>query len=183
MLKRVLLLGWGSRRRAVINPTGEASREYAQPWRFLGFAAVAGILIYTMWWTDPEQTYRRGHEHFNAREWTDAAALFDRAYEGRHAPARKAEALFWAARSLDIGDEKQQASARYEILRSDYPENYWYAESTFRLIEIRLRENRWDDAASLYAELLEKVPDSRWTLEAGSLLGKVAEEPGSAHDD
>jgi len=170
----LLLLGWGSRRRAVINPGREAGDDHARPGRFLGFTALVGVLTYALWWSGPESIYQRGHEEFNQQNWLDAAASFDKVYGKRHNPPGRAEALFWAARSLDVGGEKQQARVRYELLRSDYPENYWYAESMFRLIEIQHQANRADDAAVLYEELAEVAPDNRWTEEAARLLGREA---------
>jgi hypothetical protein len=170
----ILLLGWGSWRWALINPRKEVADVYARPLRFLGFTAVVGTLTYALWWSGPDRAYKRAHEEFNQQDLLGAAALFVRAYEGRHNHGSKAEALFWAARSLDLGGEKQSARARYETLRSEYPENYWYAESMFRLIEIQYHGNRADDAASLYVELAETLPDNSWTLEAARLLGQRA---------
>jgi len=154
------------RRRFVDMPEPAAKRGW-----FLGVFAAASLAILAFWWTDPEYAYQRGHSHGSRGDWTGASAYFDRAFAGRKTPASKSEALFWAARSLDLGGNKPEAAKRYMQLRVDYPESYWYPESVFRLIEINLLHNDTETAESLYAELAEAVPDNPWTQKAGKLLG------------
>lgn len=102
-----------------------------------------------------------------------AAVNFDRAFAGRRSPARKSVALFWAARSLDIAEEKSETAIRYERLRSDFPESYWYPESVFRLIEINLLRNDSETAEALYMDLVETVPDNLCTRKAGKIIDEI----------
>jgi TolA-binding protein len=158
---------WRSLRRPIVNmPEPSVQRGW-----FLGVFAAASLAILAFWWTDPEYAYQRGHSYGGRGDWTGASAFFDRAFAGRRTPARESEALFWAARSLDLGGKKPEAAKRYTKLRADYPESYWYPESVFRLIEINLLRNDPETAESLYTELVETVPDNPWTQKAGILLG------------
>lgn len=170
LLGLVLLVAgllWRSLRRPIVNmPEPSVKRGW-----FLGVFAAASLAILAFWWTDPEYAYQRGHTYGSRGNWTGASAFFDRAFAGRKTPARKSEALFWAARSLDLGGNKPEAAKRYMQLRADYPESYWYPESVFRLIEINFLHNDTETAESLYTELVEAVPDNPWTQKAGVLLG------------
>jgi hypothetical protein len=166
----LLMLAWGVRRPL---PSASVHEKPAPQWRaarHLVFYTTASLALAALWWTDPEAIYMRGHEQFRESEWFEAAALFDRAFEGRRVTAAKAEALFWAARSLDLGGDKSEAAARYERLRERYPQNYWYPESVFRLIEIRLQAGDTDTARALYDELESAVPNNSWTDQARGLL-------------
>ena len=172
-LSGVLLLVWGLRRRAPFHPSPESNDPPAGRRRFFGFVLVLSVVILVAWWSDPEHAYQRGHQHFNESDWSGAAALFDQAFAGRRSPARISEALFWAARTLDLGGMKDDAAARYEKLRANYPQSYWYPESVFRLIEIRHLNGENDRAKKLQAELVEAVPDNRWTREAQKFFGEA----------
>jgi hypothetical protein len=168
----LLLLAWGVRRPLPAPRAPEKPGPQWRPERHLVFYATASVALLAFWLTDPEVIYKRGHEQFSTSEWSGAATLFDRAFDGRRVPAAKAEALFWAARSLDLGGSKTEAAARYERLRARYPQNYWYPESVFRLIEIRLQAGETDAAKALYAELEGAVPDNSWTEQARLVLSR-----------
>ena len=72
------------------------------------------------------------------------------------------------------------------LLSADYPQSYWYPESVYRLIEIRVQrgelesstnileipliESGQDSIEALHAELIENVPDNSWTQQATALL-------------
>ncbi|MDH3903455.1 MAG: tetratricopeptide repeat protein, partial [Xanthomonadales bacterium] len=173
LLMLVAGLLWRPLRRPIVNmPEPSIQRGW-----FLGVFAAASIAILAFWWTDPEYAYQRGHSYGGQGDWTDASAFFDRAFAGRRTPARKSEALFWAARSLDLGGKKPEAAKRYMQLRANYPESYWYPESVFRLVEINLLHNDPETAESLYTELVETVPDNPWTQKAGILLGVTETTP------
>jgi hypothetical protein len=167
----LLMLTSGLFRRSLLNPDADTSEPLVNRVWLLGTFSVAALGILIFWWTDPEHAYLRGHQQGNGGDWVGASALFDRAFAGRKNPSGQSEALFWAARGLDIGGEKLEAAKRYEKLRVEYPESYWYPESVFRLIEFHHQNGELDTAKELYAELVELVPDNRWTSDAEKLLG------------
>ncbi len=86
------------------------------------------------WWNNPERIYKQGHELLKAERYLSASRAFDHAYSGRHVPGQKAEALFWAGRSLEYLDDHDDALERYRELARLYPDNYWAAESLYRIV-------------------------------------------------
>ena len=74
------------------------------------------------------------HEQLSEERYVSAARAFDRAYSARKVPGKKAEALFWAGRSLELEGEQAAALERYRELASLYPDNFWAAESLYRIV-------------------------------------------------
>jgi hypothetical protein len=171
-LSGVGLLVWGLWRGSPPQPLLTQPVFLARRRRFFGFSAAIAVVLLVFWWSDPEIAYARGHKLFKQQEWAAAAARFDRAFAGRETIGRQSEALFWAARSLDIGGKKHEAGLRYAKLRLEYAESYWYPEAVFRLVEINLQSGDSDAAETLFTELLEHVPDYPWTHKAAKLLGE-----------
>jgi TolA-binding protein len=132
-------------------------------------AAFTGVML-VFWLKDPEKIYFRGHDYYGGQQWLKAAQLFDKSIPGRASSARKAEALFWAARSYDLGDQTQQAQPRYEQLIANYPDSYWAPESMFRMIKIHLDEGKTDTAVKLYQRQQQLYPGHRWTVESAGLM-------------
>jgi hypothetical protein len=168
----LLMLASGLVWRSPLRPNVNMPEPSVRRGWFLGVFSAASLTILAFWWTDPEYAYQRGHRHGSQGDWTGASALFDRAFAGRKTPSGRSEALFWAARGLDLGGEKPEAAVRYAKLRAEHPESYWYPESVFRLIEIHLLRDDSETAESLYIELVEAVPDNPWTRKAEELLDK-----------
>jgi hypothetical protein len=120
------------------------------------------------WWTNPERTYKHGHAYLSEDQFDLASQAFDRAYEGRHVPGKKAEALFWAARASEFMGDNKAALERYTSLASLYPDNFWAAESLYRIVMLQslLQDN--DAAAKAYRQLQKDFPDNRWARKATS---------------
>ena len=127
-----------------------------------------------MWWTGPERVYQRGHLYFTQEEKSAAAGMFDQAYKGRHGPAKRAEALFWAARSWQLAGELAEAAERYSKLMADYQESYWYSESAFRIIEIHHHQGDREAAEEMYRRFADTSPNNKWMQEAARLLAPVS---------
>lgn len=86
--------------------------------------------------SSPERSYHQGHVHVNQQEWLEAAENFVLAIDERSKGAQQAEAIFWAARSYQIGKKSGSAKPYYQRILEDYPANYWAPESAYRLIEM-----------------------------------------------
>lgn len=171
------ILAFGLARTGPWNRISGTGEQHRSPRPLVVFAAVCSLTLSISWWTDPEHVYFRGHRYFANEDWLTAARFFDDAQPARKNPANRAEALFWAARSYQLGAKKDDALRRYSELRDTYPESFWYAESVFRLIE--LYRERGDDkqVTQLNSELQQRLPNSRWAGEARTLLGEVATGP------
>jgi len=166
----IAMLAWGLMWKTAVPAALQESPGGVHRGWLLALLGVAVLVVLAAWWTDPERAYQAGHRDLRASRWVEAAHLFDKSSRGRHNPAGEAEALFWAARSLDQGGSQQEALKRYDRLRREFPESYWYPESVYRMIEIHLASGETGQAESLYLELKGAVPDSLWTVRAGSLL-------------
>ena len=118
------------------------------------------------WWNNPERIYRQGHALLSETRYVSASHAFDRAYNGRHVPGQKAEALFWAARSLEYGDRDAEALVRYRELARLYPDNYWAAESLYRIVLLERKAHNNRGAESAYHQLLQDFPGNIWTERA-----------------
>ena len=118
------------------------------------------------WSNNPERIYRQGHALLSEERYVSASHAFDRAYNDRHVPGQKAEALFWAGRSLEFGEEDAQAIARYRELASLYPDNYWAAESLYRIVLLERKAHNDRGAESAYVQLLRDFPENTWTKRA-----------------
>ena len=129
------------------------------------------ILCAIIWWTNPERGYQAGNVLFAKGAYLTAAPLFERAAEERRLETAKAEALFWAARSYEMGSEPLRATINYERLRSTYPQYYYYPESAYRLIVLHLAANRPDLAMPQLNELQKYAPGNAWTEKAAKIIG------------
>ena len=118
------------------------------------------------WWNNPERVYKHGHERLSDERYESAAQAFDRAYSGRKVPGKKAEALFWAGRSLEFMDDYSGALERYRELASLYPDNYWAAESLYRIVSLARQRGDERAAGNAYNQLLQYFPENTWTLKA-----------------
>ena len=98
-----------------------------------------------------------------------AARAFDRAYSARKVPGKKAEALFWAGRSLEYADDHYGAIARYRELVGLYPDNYWVAESLYRIVLVARQADAGESAGDAYRQLLQDFPENSWTQKAMEL--------------
>lgn len=173
----IALLVWGLWPRCPLNLRHTAVAMSVRPRHFSYFLVVSSFAILTGWWMNPERVYQRAHLHFTQEEKSAAAPMFEQAYKGRHGPAKRAEALFWAARSWQLAGELPKATERYSQLTIDYRENYWYPESVFRLIEIYYHQGNRKAAEKMYTEFVATIPDNKWTREAASLLAPVSIPP------
>ena len=123
------------------------------------------------WWNNSERMYKQGHELLDEEQYVSASRAFDRAYSARHVPGKKAEALFWASRSLEFENEHKEALERYRELASLYPDNYWAAESLYRIVLLEKQLHNESLAEKAYQQLLQDFPGNNWTRKAGKLFG------------
>ena len=118
------------------------------------------------WWFNPERTYKYGHELLSEEQYASASRAFDRAYDSRHVPGKKAEALFWAGRSLEFMSDHGAALDRYTALAREYPDNYWTAESLYRIVMLQTQAGNAASADMAYAQLTRDFPENNWTNKA-----------------
>jgi len=123
------------------------------------------------WWNNPERVYKHGHERLSDDRYESAADAFDRAYSARKVPGKKAEALFWAGRSLEFMDDHTGALERYRELASLYPDNYWAAESLYRIVLLARKTGDKRAARDAYRQLLQYFPENTWTQKAVKTSG------------
>jgi len=114
------------------------------------------------WWNNPERVYKQGHALLKADRYEQASRAFDHAYSGRHVPGKKAEALFWSARSLEYENEEAGALERYHQLARLYPDNYWAAESLYRIVILERKAHNAAAAREAYKQLLRDFPENSW---------------------
>jgi len=96
----------------------------------------------------------------------DGQAAQDRTYR-----ASNAEALYWAARSYDMGADHKRAINLYEAFGKIYPETYSYPESAYRLIVLYQGRHQHEDVRRVLAELKKSAPGNKWTEKAEAFLG------------
>ncbi|MDH3222022.1 MAG: tetratricopeptide repeat protein, partial [Gammaproteobacteria bacterium] len=118
------------------------------------------------WWNNPERVYKRGHELRSDQQYLSASRAFDRAYSARQVPGHKAEALFWAGRSLEFADDHAGALDRYRELASLYPDSYWVPESLYRIVLLERQVQNQRAAEDVYKRLLQDFPENNWTRKA-----------------
>ncbi|HDN69128.1 MAG TPA: tetratricopeptide repeat protein [Gammaproteobacteria bacterium] len=138
---------------------------------------VIAVLVFALsvslwsWWNNAERMYKHGHELLDAEEYVSASRAFDNAYSARHVPGKKGEALFWASRSLEFANEYEAALKRYHELARLYPDNYWAAESLYRIVLLEKQSHNESVAGKAYQQLLQDFPGNNWTRKAGKLSG------------
>ncbi len=128
-------------------------------------ALALGVSLWN-WWNNPERVYKHGHEWLSGERYESAANAFDRAYSARKVPGKKAEALFWAARSLEFAGNHARALERYRELARLYPDNYWAAESLYRIVLLATQTGDGRGAGDAYHQLLQDFPENTWTQKA-----------------
>ena len=138
---------------------------------FVLLVLAASVSLWS-WWFNPERTYQHGHELFSEEQYAPASRAFDRAYDGRHVPGKKAEALFWAGRSLEFMSEYGAALDRYTMLASEYPDNYWAAESLYRIVMLQKQAGNAASANEAYEQLTRDFPENNWTNRAIKEFGR-----------
>ncbi|MCP5158844.1 MAG: hypothetical protein H6974_01655 [Gammaproteobacteria bacterium] len=106
--------------RSGLNPAHPPILKPSSHWPQDGFAlawllllALAGIFFYQ---NHPERLFAHAREALDRREFTEAAALFERAYRQRRSDSLKAEALFWAAWSYRKAGQAEAALDCYRWL-------------------------------------------------------------------
>jgi hypothetical protein len=124
------------------------------------------------WWNNPERFYKHGHELLSDERYESASSAFDHAYNARKVPGQKAEALFWAGRSLEFTDSSAGALARYRELAELYPDNYWAAESLYRIVMLEKHALNEAGAVAAYKQLLRDFPENIWTQRAVKEMGE-----------
>jgi len=133
--------------------------------------SLIGTISATAWWITPDRAFFAGHALLAKKDYAAAAARFEQAAQDRTYRASKAEALFWAARSYDMGADHKRAIDLYEAFRKTYPETYSYPESTYRLIVLYQNREQHDDVRRVLAELKTNAPGNKWTKKAETFLG------------
>jgi len=137
------------------------------------FALALSVSLWS-WWNNSERIYKQGHERLSDEQYVLASRAFDRAYSARNVPGKKAEALFWAGRSFEFMDEHAGALDRYKELARLYPDNYWAAESLYRIMLLERQAHNERGAQNAYKQLLQDFPDNTWTEKA---IKAVAAKP------
>ncbi|OQA33834.1 MAG: membrane protein [Betaproteobacteria bacterium ADurb.Bin341] len=117
-----------------------------------------GLLV----WRSPERAYKEAWEAFNAGRFHEAAGCFERAYDLRRPPAKKEEALFWLAKSMERAGKMNEAKQRYRALFEQF-HGYWLPESVYTYIQLERRDGRSSEAEPFVRWLREEHPHNSWT--------------------
>lgn len=129
----------------------------------VAMASVTALLIAT----SPGIAYHDGWEAFRAGKFSDAAASFHKAYEGRRSLAGKEEALFWSAKAAHAAGEPHVALQRYtQLTREHY--GHWVAESLHEIVALAHRQGDSPTGAAARKRLLEEFPRSTWSRKVES---------------
>ncbi|MCF8169397.1 MAG: tetratricopeptide repeat protein [Rhodoferax sp.] len=132
-------------------------RKVALAW--MALLALCG----TVAWQSPERVYDRAWAALRAQQIDDAIQDFESAYAGRKVPAKREEALFWWAKSLEQAGQAEQARARYVQLVEQYS-GYWVPESLHQLVVLERQGGNAVGAELFATRLRTEYPNSRWTL-------------------
>lgn len=114
-------------------------------------------------WTSPERAYRQAWEHRHAKRFEEATERFRQAYDLRRPPAKKEEALFWLAKSLENAGHPAEAAERYRELTENY-HGYWLPESLYAIIQFERQRGHPQAAEANIWRLREEYPNNPWTL-------------------
>lgn len=131
---------------------------------------VAGTCLYVAGGRNSEGDYEAGHTLLREQQYLLAAESFSKAADARTINAYLAEALFWTARSYELGGNIPRASQHYQRILANHIESYWFPESMYRLIAIALSEQRLNDAEKLFARLDTAYPGDDWTIKSAGIL-------------
>jgi tetratricopeptide (TPR) repeat protein len=124
------------------------------------FLALAGYYFRAH---SPEPVYTRAWASMNANQHKEASALFLRAYQLRRPPAKKEEALFWLAKSTELGGQRAQAKARYREL-IDHFHGFWVPEALYTYILFERQDGHRPEVEQYVRRLREEYPNNQWTL-------------------
>ena len=67
---------------------------------------------------------------------------------------------------MSLRGEHAEALDRYKDLASLYPDNYWAAESLYRIVLLAGQAHDERAVADAYKQLLRGFPENNWTLKA-----------------
>lgn len=163
----LLFSAWPSRRsvtepdEAFLTSTEHAGRISRWLPLIVGWCAlaVAGTLFYQ---NSPERVYAEAWVHMRANDYKTASEYFVTAYERRKPKAKKEEALFWLARSLEFAGYPAEARARLRELCENY-HGYWLPESLYWLAMVEKQNNQNEAAEHHIRRLREEFPANQWT--------------------
>ena len=151
LLARKSTAGKGDNRVRTISPWGR-------------FAAYWALLLLSGFWLtthSPEKTYIRATEALHAGHYDQAVPLYRRAFEQRHQPAKKEEALFWLAKAQELAGHKEEALKQYLELVKSY-QGYWVPESLYTCALLGRSSGKRDVADACAARLKKEYPNSDW---------------------
>jgi tetratricopeptide (TPR) repeat protein len=125
-----------------------------------GWALMIGVGLYFNA-QSPERFYSQAWLAMNTGKHADAAQHFLRAYELRRPPAKKEEALFWLAKSLELSGQRAEARARYRELIDGY-HGYWLPESLYTYILLGQLDGAGAEIEPFITRLREEYPNNAW---------------------
>ena len=112
----------------------------------------------------PERVYKQAWLEMNAGRFRQASDTFMEGYRLRRPPAKKEEALFWAAKASERAGNKAEALLRYRELCDSY-HGYWLPESLYTYAKLATADGQLAQALPYANRLREELPHNRWTLQ------------------
>ena len=82
--------------------------------------------------------------------------------------------LMKEAETFEEGKEWARATAKYQRIISEYPNNKWISEVRFRAAQAYERQEMFDEALSQYRILAERFPSSQWNILSQITIGRRA---------
>lgn len=170
LLLSIFLFWQGRRQRAQLRETVPVEPSIgARGW----LPVAAGWLLLTtagayFALNSPEQVYLAGWEAMNANKYQQASERFSRAYALRKPPAKKEEALFWLAKSSELGGQREQAKAHYRELIERY-HGFWLPEALYTYILLEHEDGKREATLPYAQRLREEYPNNRWTKKLDEL--------------
>jgi hypothetical protein len=158
---------------------GRVSQAAALPpasfgfWPWVAGAAAIAVCCAGLYATSPNRIYFAAWRDLQAHRYAEAAAGFERAFEGRRSIAAQEEALFWSARAAELSGDRRAAVARYGRLIDGYA-GYWLPESLYRYGQTQRALNQSGLAERAEQRLRREFPRSAW---AGQVVGDVEPQP------
>jgi len=163
----LLLLGWIAYRVRRTHHHHRApaagAAEPASTWR----ASLAGWLLLVAAGSyfaarSPERIYGNAWESMRDHQYQQAGVDFAHAYTLRRSPAKREEALFWAAKANELAGRPPDALALYKELVAHY-HGYWVPESMHQIIILERSHGLAASAEQTLKRLREDYPGNRWT--------------------
>jgi len=132
------------------------------------------VLLFCVWFfrKSSEEVYNQAFVSYNAKRYDEAALLFKRAFKKRSTPQKKEEALFWHAKSLELGGHRAEAKASYFNLIENYF-GFWVPESLYTYVMLENLDNNIAPALPFVDRLRNEYPGNKWTLLLDSLIKPV----------